>query len=111
MARKEEGERDIKHTWRDTCRHANTLKHLEFAMKPRIHTKGSSCFIICAPVGAVTLPVVASAYGALLFELVIETVLVEGVFAEEVDGRQGQRTHAQTTLHDLEHLGTTPCTP
>lgn len=34
------------------------------------------------------------------------SLLVEGMMAEEVDGRQGEVVGTQTTLHHLEHLGT-----
>jgi len=39
-----------------------------------------------------------------MLELIVKAMLVEGVFAEEVDGRKRQGTHAQAALHDLEHL-------
>ena len=41
-----------------------------------------------------------------MLQLVLEAVLMEGVFAEEVDGRQTEPSSAQTALHHLEYLGT-----
>ena len=43
-----------------------------------------------------------------MLELIVEAVLVEGVLAQEVDGWEGQGTHTQAALHDLEHLGSLP---
>ena len=41
-----------------------------------------------------------------MLQFVLETVLVEGVFAEEVDGREAESSSAQTALHHLKYLGT-----
>ena len=41
-----------------------------------------------------------------MLQLVLEAVLMEGVFAEEVNGRETETSSAQTALHHLEYLGT-----
>ena len=51
-------------------------------------------------------PVVSCTNGTLLFKLIIQAILVEGVLTQEVDSRQGEATLALTTLHYLEDLGT-----
>lgn len=51
-------------------------------------------------------PVLSAANGTLLLWVVMETVLVEGVLAEEVDGWQDEAPLAQTALHHLKYLRT-----
>ena len=51
-------------------------------------------------------PVVLRTERALIFKLIIETALMEGVLAEEVDGGWRQPSLAQTALHHLEDLRT-----
>ena len=41
-----------------------------------------------------------------MLKLIVETELVEGVLAEEVDSRQGQTSLAHTALHHLKYLST-----
>jgi len=41
-----------------------------------------------------------------MFELIIEAALVEGMLAEEVDGREGETTLAHAALHHLKDLST-----
>lgn len=52
-------------------------------------------------------PVVPGADGTFVLPLVIQAVLVEGVFTEEVNSRQGETPFTQTALHHLEDLSTT----
>ena len=52
------------------------------------------------------IPVVTGTERALMLHLVLETVLMEGVFAEEVNGRQAESSTTETTLHHLEYLST-----
>ena len=41
-----------------------------------------------------------------MLQFILEAVLVEGVFAEEVDGGKTETSSTQTALHHLEDLGT-----
>ena len=41
-----------------------------------------------------------------MLKLIVQTELVEGVLAEEVDSRQGQTSLAHTALHHLKYLST-----
>ena len=54
----------------------------------------------------IRLPVVPDTERTLMFKLVYKTVLVEGVLAEKVDGREGEATLAHAALHHLKHLST-----
>ena len=41
-----------------------------------------------------------------MLKLIIQAALVEGVFTEKVNSREGQTTFAKTALHHLKDFGT-----